>query len=47
MTLNYDYTNYSFSNPVRFGNVPPWNTVQRYGVSVLGCCRFQRHFVKV
>ena len=34
VTLNYDYTDYSFSNPVRFGNVAPWNTVQRYGVSV-------------
>jgi hypothetical protein len=34
VTLNYDYTDYSFSNPVRFGNVAPWNIVQRYGVSV-------------
>ncbi|MFO7542423.1 MAG: DUF6268 family outer membrane beta-barrel protein [Thiobacillus sp.] len=34
VTLSYDYTDYSFSNPVRFGNVAPWNIVQRYGVSV-------------
>ena len=34
VTLNYDYTDYAFSNPVRFGNVAPWNTVQRYGASV-------------
>lgn len=34
VTLNYDYTDYSFSNPVRFGGVAPWNIVQRYGVSV-------------
>lgn len=34
VTLNYDYTDYSFSSPARFGNVAPWKTVQRYGVSV-------------
>ena len=34
VTLNYEYTDYSFSNPVRLGNVAPWNIVQRYGVSV-------------
>jgi hypothetical protein len=34
VTLNYDYTDYSFSNPVAFGGVAPWNIVQRYGVSV-------------
>ena len=34
VTLNYDYSDYSFSNPVRFGNAAPWNIVQRYGVSV-------------
>ena len=34
VTLNYDYTDYSFSNPVRFGGAAPWNIVQRYGVSV-------------
>lgn len=33
VTLNYDYTDYSFSSPARFGNAGPWNTVQRYGVS--------------
>lgn len=32
--LNYDYTDYSFSNPVRLGGAAPWNIVQRYGVSV-------------
>jgi hypothetical protein len=34
VTLNYDYTDYSFSNPVAFGGVAPWNIVQRYGVAV-------------
>lgn len=34
VTLSYDYTDYSFSNPARFGNAAPWNAVQRYGVSV-------------
>jgi hypothetical protein len=34
VTLNYDYTDYDFSNPVGFGGVAPWNIVQRYGVSV-------------
>ena len=34
VTLNYDYTDYSFSNPVAFGGVAPWNVVQRYGVAV-------------
>lgn len=34
VTLNYDYGDYSFSNPVRFGGVAPWNIVQHYGVSV-------------
>ncbi|MGH7185484.1 MAG: DUF6268 family outer membrane beta-barrel protein, partial [Pseudomonadota bacterium] len=34
VTFNYDYLNYSFSNPVAFGGVAPWNTVQRYGVTV-------------
>ena len=34
VTLNYDYLDYSFSNPVAFGGVPPWNVVQRYGVTV-------------
>jgi hypothetical protein len=34
VTLNYDYNDYSFSNPVAFGGVAPWNIVQRYGVAV-------------
>jgi hypothetical protein len=32
-TLSYDYTDYSFSNPVAFGAIAPWNIVQHYGVS--------------
>jgi hypothetical protein len=35
VTLNYDYTDYFFSDPVRFGGAAPWNIVQRYGVSGL------------
>ena len=34
VTLNYDYIDSSFSNPVGFGGVAPWNVVQRYGVAV-------------
>ena len=34
VTLNYDYSDYSFSNPAAFGGVAPWNIVQRYGVAV-------------
>jgi hypothetical protein len=34
VTFNYDYTDYSFSNPASFGGVAPWNVVQRYGVGV-------------
>jgi hypothetical protein len=34
ITLNYDYTDYSFDNPVAFGGVAPWGIVQRYGFSV-------------
>lgn len=34
VTFNYDYSDYSFSNPVAFGGVAPWNIVQRYGVAV-------------
>ena len=34
VTLNYDYSDHSFSNPVRFGGAAPWNIVQRYGASV-------------
>ncbi len=33
VTFNYDYTDYSFSNPVAFGGVAPWDVVQRYGVA--------------
>jgi hypothetical protein len=33
-TFNYDYLDYSFSNPVAFGGRAPWNIVQRYGVTV-------------
>jgi len=34
ITLNYDYNDYSFSNPVAFGGVAPWNIVQRYGAAL-------------
>jgi hypothetical protein len=34
VTLNYDYYDFSFSNPTAFGGVAPWNIVQRYGVAV-------------
>lgn len=34
VTLNYDYIDSAFSNPVGFGGVAPWNVVQRYGVAV-------------
>lgn len=34
VTLSYDYTDYGFTNPTRLGGLAPWNTVQRYGVSV-------------
>jgi hypothetical protein len=33
VALNYDFRDYSFSNPARFGGVAPWGTVQHYGVS--------------
>ena len=33
VTFNYDYLDYSFSNPAAFGGVAPWNVVQRYGVA--------------
>jgi hypothetical protein len=33
VTFNYDYTDYSFSNPAAFGGVAPWNAVRRYGAS--------------
>jgi hypothetical protein len=33
LTLNYDYIDYSFDNPVAFGGVEPWKVVQRYGVA--------------
>lgn len=34
VTFNYDYYDSSFSNPVSFGGVAPWNNVMRYGASV-------------
>ena len=34
VTLSYDYMDYSFSNPVGFGGVAPWNVIQHYGVAV-------------
>lgn len=34
VTLNYDYFDYSFSNPAAFGGVAPWQVMQRYGFSV-------------
>ena len=34
VTFNYDYLSFSFSDPVGFGGVAPWNIVQRYGISV-------------
>jgi hypothetical protein len=33
VTLSYDYLDYSFSNSGAFGQVAPWDIVQRYGVS--------------
>ena len=33
VTLNYDYFDYSFANPLAFGGLPPWHIVQRYGFS--------------
>jgi hypothetical protein len=34
VTLNYDYADYSFSNPIAFDGAAPWNIVQRYGFSL-------------
>jgi hypothetical protein len=34
VSFNYDYSDYSFSNPAAFGGNAPWGVVQRYGVSV-------------
>jgi hypothetical protein len=34
VTLNYDYSDYSFSSANAFGGVAPWGIVQRYGVAV-------------
>jgi hypothetical protein len=34
VTFNYDYLDFSFTDPVGFGGVAPWNIIQRYGVSV-------------
>ena len=33
VTFNYDYLDYSFSDPAAFGGVAPWNVVRRYGVA--------------
>lgn len=33
LTLNYDYVDYSFDNPVAFGGIAPWKIVQRFGFS--------------
>ena len=33
LTLNYDYTDYRFSSPTAFGELAPWNDVQRIGLS--------------
>lgn len=33
LTVNYDYLDYSFSDPAAFGGVAPWNVVRRYGVA--------------
>jgi hypothetical protein len=34
ITLNYDYTDYSFNDAVAFGGVAPWGAVQRYGFTL-------------
>lgn len=34
ITLNYDYTDYAFNQPVAFGGVAPWGVVQRYGFTL-------------
>lgn len=34
LTLGYDYSDYSFSGPLRFGGRAPWGSVQRYGIAV-------------
>jgi hypothetical protein len=34
LTVNYDYFDYSFDNPVAFGGVAPWGKLYRYGVSM-------------
>lgn len=34
LTLNYDYFDYSFSDPVAFGGTAPWKVLQRYGFAV-------------
>jgi hypothetical protein len=33
LSFNYDYFDYSFSDPVAFGGRAPWNVVRRYGVA--------------
>jgi hypothetical protein len=34
ITLNYDYTDYAFNDPVAFGGAAPWGVVQRYGLTL-------------
>lgn len=34
LTLNYDYFDYSFDDPVAFGGTAPWKVLQRYGFAV-------------
>jgi len=34
LTVNYDYFDYSFDNPVAFGGVAPWGKLYRYGASM-------------
>jgi hypothetical protein len=33
LTFNYDYLDYSFSDPAAFGGKAPWNVVRHYGVA--------------
>jgi hypothetical protein len=34
VTLNYDYTDYSFGSPAAFGGRAPWGSIERYGFSL-------------
>jgi hypothetical protein len=33
LTFNFDYFDWSFSNPVAFGGVAPWDVLKRYGAT--------------